>query len=282
MNCFFDTCTEAINFAIETKSFGAFFSQEKNQNQNVHIHECCEIFLCLEGGKTFLIDGTVYDIEDGDLFIINPFEAHKVVPFDQGKFSRYILHIHPSFLYSASFGDVNLSDCFYSSGKITKISLTNEEKENFISFFEELKLSRSYGDETYKKLRVAEILLEINRLFSIHNQNAPAKSSHKTIQLAVDYINKNFDSPINLETVAKNAFISPTQLSRLFKQYCGTTVAKYIVSKRITEAKKLLFEGKSVTEAALSSGFFDSSYYTKMFKRYMDCTPREYIKSKKA
>lgn len=176
MNCFFDTCTEAINFAIETKSFGAFFSQEKNQNQNVHIHECCEIFLCLEGGRTFLIDGTVYDIEDGDLFIINQFEAHKVVPLDQGKFSRYILHVHPSFLYSASFGDVNLSDCFYSSGKITKISLTNEEKANFVSFFEELKVSRSYGDETYKKLRVAEILLEINRLFSMHNQNAPAKS----------------------------------------------------------------------------------------------------------
>jgi len=276
MRCFFDTCTEAIDFAMDTKGFGAFFSEEKNQNQEVHVHECCEIFLCLEGGRSFLIDDMVYDINDGDLFIINQFEAHKVVPSDHYKFSRYILHIHPSFLYSNSFGDINLADCFYSSQKITKLSLADEEKEKLLSFFKALGNSYSYGDEIHKKIHVTEILLEINRLFSEHSKNSSIKFSHRTIQFAVDYINNNFASPINIETIAKNCFVSPTQLSRLFNRYCGTTVTKYIISKRITEAKKLLSSGKSVTETAFMCGFNDYANFIRTFKKAVGIPPGKY------
>lgn len=53
----------------------------------------------------------------------------------------------------------------------------------------------------------------------------------------------------------------------------------YIIDLRVRKSIELLEEGTLVTEAALSSGFFDSSYYTKMFKRYMNCTPREYVKN---
>ena len=276
MKCFFDACTDAVKFATETKSFGVFFSEEKNQFEKVHIHECCEIFLCLKGGSSFLIDDRIYDISDGDLFIINQFEAHKVVSNNPDKFLRYILHVHPSFLYANSFGDVNLADCFYSPEKVTKISLTTEERQKLTSLFSALKNDYSYGDEMYKKLRATEILLEINRLFSIHSESNSNKFSHKAIQLAIDYINKNYFNPINLETVAKNTFISPTQLSRLFNRYCGTTVTKYIVSKRITEAKKLLCDGKSVTETAFACGFNDYANFIRTFKNAVGISPGKY------
>ena len=266
MKCFFKTCTDAIDYAINTNSFGAFYSDKKNQNPNVHIHECCEVFLCLGGGRSFLIDNKVYDINDGDLFIMNQFEAHKVVPSDKDEFSRYILHIHPSFLYTNSTEDINLADCFYSSEKIAKISLTKDELENMLSFFVALSEEHTYADEMYKKLRVIEILLEINKLFLTHTRTTPYKFSHKSIQLSIDYINNNFSSPITLENIAKNAFVSPTQLSRLFRRYCGTTVAKYITGKRIAEAKKLLLSGKTVTETAFMCGFND---YATFFRNYI-------------
>ncbi len=276
MKCFFKTCTEAIDYAINTKSFGAFYSDEKNQNPNVHIHECCEVFFCLCGGRSFLIDDKVYDINDGDLFIMNQFEAHKVVPSNDGEFSRYILHIHPSFLYSNSSGEVNLADCFYSAEKTAKISLTETEKEKLLSFFTALEQEHSYGDEVYKKLRVTEILLELNRLFFTHTKNTTSKFSHKTIQIAIDYINKNYSSPITLESIAKSSYISPTQLSRLFKQYCGTTVAKYIIGKRIAEAKKMLSSGKSVTETAYMCGFGDYANFIRTFKKAVGVPPGKY------
>ena len=276
MKCFFETCSDAANYTMEEKSFGVFYSEKRNPNPLVHIHECCEVFFCLEGGRSFLIDDKVYDISDGDLFIINQFEAHKVVPSDKNNFTRYILHIHPSFIYSNSYGDINLADCFYSSHKITKISLAEEEREKIKSYFDALAVEHSYGDELYKRIGVTEILLEINKLFTEHTENTSSNFSHKTIQLAVDYINKNFASPINIEDVAQKSFVSPTQLSRLFKRYCGTTVIKYISSKRITEAKKLLAGGKSVTETAFMCGFNDYANFIRTFKNAVGVPPGKY------
>jgi len=276
MKCFFDTCTDAVNYTNETKSFGVFFSNTKNQSQNVHIHDCCEIFLCISGGKNFLIDDKVYTINDGDLFVINQFEAHKVVPDTQNDFVRYVLHIHPEFLYSNSLGEANLSACFYSSDKITKTSLSMEEISKLTELFESLKNSSPYGDELYKRIRIIEILLETSKFFSTHQIITQKIANHKTIQLAIDYINNNYSSSLDLETVAKNSFISATQLSRLFNQYCGTTVTKYITSKRITEAKKHLSEGENVTDTAFLCGFNDYAHFIRTFKKIVGVPPGKY------
>lgn len=276
MNCFFKTCTEAVNHTNETKSFGVFFSKTKNQSQNVHIHDCCEIFLCIRGGKNFLIDDKVYNISDGDLFVINQFEAHKVVPDVQNEFARYVLHVHPNFLYSNSFGEANLSECFYSPTKTNKTSLSTDETARLIELFESLKNPSPYGDELYKKIRIIEILLETSKFFSTHQDSFSKNTNHKTVQLAIDYINSNYSSPLNLETVAKSAYISPTQLSRLFNHYCGTTVTKYITSKRITEAKKHLLEGKSVTDTAFLCGFNDYANFIRTFKKAVGIPPGKY------
>lgn len=276
MKCYFDTCSEAIENASETKSFGFFYSDSKNQNQEVHVHECCELFFCIAGGNSFLIDDKVYDISDGDIFIINQFEAHKVVPDKREHFSRYVMHIHPSFLYENSFGNVNLADCFYASGKVAKMSLSETEVRKMKDLFEAIRVDYDFGDEMYKKLRAVEILLETSRLFATHRDSLSGEFSHKTVQLAIDYINRCYSSELTLDAVAKSAFVSPNQLSRLFNRYCGTTVNKYIISKRITEAKKLLAGGHSVTETAFMCGFNDYANFIRAFKKAVGVPPGKY------
>ena len=276
MKCVFGKCTEAVEYTTLTKRFGVYASEIKNPNLEVHVHECCEIFLCIKGGKSFLIDNQLYNISDGDLFVINQFEAHKVVADDSDKFVRYILHVHPSFLYANSYGNVNLTDIFYSSDKITKVSLSEEDVKKLTDLFSKLDCDYPYGDDMYKKLRACEILLETARLFSTHITKAQDGFSHKTVQLAIDYINSNYAYNLTAEDVAANAFISPTQLSRLFNRYCGTTVTKYIVSKRITEAKKLLLSGNSVTDTAFMCGFNDYANFIRTFKKAVGVPPGKY------
>jgi len=76
--------------------------------------------------------------------------------------------------------------------------------------------------------------------------------------------------------VARSAYLSVNQLCRLFSKYCGTTVAKYIVSKRISEAKKLLASGHSVSETASMCGFGDYSAFMRVFKKNVGMTPGKY------
>lgn len=63
MKCFFDSCSHAVEYATDTRSFGMYYSEMQEPNSEIHIHECCELLLCLKGGKSFLIDNNMYEAE---------------------------------------------------------------------------------------------------------------------------------------------------------------------------------------------------------------------------
>ena len=136
-----------------------------------------------------------------------------------------------------------------------------------------------YGDDVIKRGIMTEILVDINR--AIHEREGVDSHSHSNtaVDLAMDYINKNYGDPITLDSVAKSAYLSVNQLCRLFSEHCGTTVAKYITSKRITEAKKMLAAGRSVTETAMICGFGDYSGFIRVFKKNVGVTPGKYKSS---
>ena len=75
MQVVFSKCSQAIERAKTDKSYGCFYSESSDADRNIHLHECCEILFCLSGGKTFFIGERIYEVEDGDIFVLNPFEA---------------------------------------------------------------------------------------------------------------------------------------------------------------------------------------------------------------
>ena len=279
MKCFFNSCASAIEHAITNKSYGLYYSETAKSNQDIHVHDCCEIFLCLSNGNHFLIDGKVYTANENDLFIMNHLQAHKVAPKDFNDFIRYSFHVSPNFINAYSTNGVNLSACFY--GELDKITLSESEKDNLISLFKKLKNSRDYGDEIYKNLTAVEILLFVNELINVHNSLPTAKSSHPSLVRAIDFINENYHKNLNLSIIAQNSYVSVNQLCTLFQTYLSTTVIKYLTSKRITNAKKLLLDGKSVTETAFSCGFNDYANFIRTFKQAVGISPGKYAKKER-
>ncbi len=277
MKCKFETCTEAVLYADRTKTFGFNYSDVQNPDQNIHIHNSCEVLFCIQGGQNFLINDKVYNVEDGDLFVINQFEAHKINSSPENKFCRYIMQVHPEFLYAHSTPQTDLSHCFYKRGVgvFNKISLSNEEKNKFLEYMNSLEETAPFGDDIIKTMIAVKVLLLINTAFS-HHTTQGKQTGVNTIKIAIDYINENFSEPLSLETIAKNSYVSVNQLCRLFNKYCGTTVAKYITSRRITEAKKMLASGKNVTDTAILCGFEDYANFIRVFKKHVGVTPGKY------
>lgn len=277
MSYMFDHCYEAVEHASKNKSFAFNYSDVQNPDQDIHIHDTCEVLFCLEGGQNFLINDRVYEVEDGDLFVINQFEAHKITSDPGKKFRRYIMQVHPEYLYSNSTAKTDLSGCFYMRGKdiTNKIRLSENQQKELISYLRSLENENTFGDDIIKNITALNILILINGAFSVHT-DADKSSGTGTIKNAIEYINKNFSQHLSLETIAENSYVSVNQLCRLFNKYCGTTVAKYIASRRITEAKKLLSSGKSVTDTALLCGFEDYANFIRVFKKHVGVTPGKY------
>ncbi|MBD1578068.1 helix-turn-helix transcriptional regulator [Vibrio sp. S11_S32] len=56
----------------------------------------------------------------------------------------------------------------------------------------------------------------------------------------------------------------------------GISANKFINALRISKAKKLLSERRSITEIAFFVGFNDSNYFSTKFKSATGYTPRDY------
>ena len=282
MKVCFKKCYEAIEYCVDNKSYGLFYSENHDNDTSIHVHECCEVLLCLSGGKSFFINDRIYEVNSGDIFIINQFESHKIISDTDKTFRRFVFQVHPAFLYSNSTENTDLSKCFYIRNDNTshKITLTDPEMELITRNF--LSLSRDYefGDDVLKNIAVIHILTYLNKYFKQNNKEFKyiPSNENKVIEHSITYIVENLSSELTLEKIANHSYISVNQLCRLFKKYLGTTIIKYITSKRITEAKKLLNKGNNVSDVALACGFSDYSNFIRTFKNIVGVPPGKYAK----
>lgn len=97
------------------------------------------------------------------------------------------------------------------------------------------------------------------------------------IKPQVEYIRQNFGScDITNSKLASMTNISEIYFRKLFVKSMGTSPHEYICSMRIEQAKKLLLEGKSVSEAALLCGFSNLYYFSASFKKKVGMSPSTY------
>lgn len=272
----------ALENAISTHTYGVHYSETPENASEIHVHDCCEVILFLSGGSKVFIDGKLYDAKNGDLFLINQFEAHKVITASNGMFARFSILIHPDFLAKNSTEQTDLSRCFFERKTAFPHRISLNDREIFELERRLLLFRRNlgYGDDVAKNATINQILVFVNRFFQ---KRTPLESipepKNKPILRAVNYINEHFSEDLSLECLAKKTFVSVNQLCKLFKLHFGTSVSKYIAAKRIVEAKKMLLQKKSVAETAPLCGFSDYANFIRVFKKLVGISPGKYGKS---
>lgn len=105
-----------------------------------------------------------------------------------------------------------------------------------------------------------------------------ADPQETTINRAISYIRENYPSQeLSLKAIATHCHISPSYLSRIFKQKKGYTITEQINRIRIEEARRLLQRTDlTVSETAKKVGFGDRSYFCKVFKKQIGLSPSDY------
>ena len=100
--------------------------------------------------------------------------------------------------------------------------------------------------------------------------------------MILNYVNENYRDPsLTLCKVADIFSYSEKYVSSLFKKHMEMGFNRYINSRRINYALRLIDKGeKSVKEISLSCGFCDALYFSKVFKKVTGTTPTEMIKKK--
>jgi AraC-like DNA-binding protein len=102
----------------------------------------------------------------------------------------------------------------------------------------------------------------------------------KRVIQAKYFIDKNFDQPITLDTVSKEACISKFYLIRSFKKLYGVTPYQHLTFLRIKKAKELLQTNLSITTVCYHLGFDSPTSFSGLFKKIAGKTPAEFQRSK--
>lgn len=276
----FNSCEEAIRQCMEKQHFAFVHLYSGEENRDMHIHDCNEIYYSISGGRQFLIDNRFYDIFPGDTFFINQYESHHLTRTDSQIHERIIFFIHPGFLKAQCTDATNLDACFHDRPPLAnhKISLNTEEQKKLLFYVDKLSHIRGYGSDILEKAAFEELMVFFNRLFC-KNQITDTEMQLKgnaQVDAILSYINQHMGEPLSLEQLSAHFYLSSSYLCRAFKSSTGTTINKYITARRITHAKELLAEGCSVSEASIKCGFNDYSSFFKAFTKAANISPKKY------
>ena len=245
-----------------------------NENFRLHEHDSYEILFFLEGDSKFVIEGKEYFLESGDVIIVRKHEMHRVYHNSDASYHRIVLMVNPEFFINHNCPD------YETQFLKAQMGIANRIKSDYVrscglydAFMRLKKYSYDYEktEEPVLDALVMMILYLINQVG--HFSSSDGRDSH--VEQVISYINNHYTEDIDLETLAGKFFISPNYLCRIFRKATGLTVHDYIRRKRLSKVREFRSNGKSISEAAMLSGFSDYSSFYRTYKKMMGCSPKE-------
>ncbi|MCJ8012653.1 response regulator [Paenibacillus sp. KQZ6P-2] len=109
------------------------------------------------------------------------------------------------------------------------------------------------------------------------NVERPQELLRRVIEDVVRIIDREYSSELTLESIARQVYLSPGYLSRLFKKYKGKSIIKHITSIRLERAGELLLTtNKKITDIGKEVGYPNFAYFSSLFKNCYGKTPSQY------
>ena len=252
---------------------------EKSSNDNfyLHSHNEYEIYMFLEGNSNCIVEDKTYPLVSGDMLIIRKNEMHKVYHNKKTAYKRFILMVSGEFFekYACKeYENVFTDNTFDESNKI------NAEIVKSSGLYDAIQRFKNYTSDCKKQHTpvavgiITEILYLINNISSFE---PPAKGS-KLIKNVISYINSNIKKDLSLERLSSEFFVSKYHLCHSFKKATGLTIKEYVNTKRLAKANEAINEGKTITEAALLSGFKDYSSFYRCYIKNNSASPSKSIR----
>lgn len=248
-----------------------------------HWHPYYEIYLLLEGKRTYFIKDAAHPVEAGDLILIGRHELHKSIQSGTEPHARLVMHFDEPMLQALPEPDAELLRTpFALRTPLVRLPAEGQRivRGHAARIVQELR-SRAPGCDLYLRHALTDMLLLCARHVADHPQAAaeppPATPMHGKVSDIVRYLNEHYATPVHIHELAARFYISPYYLSRIFKEVTGFTIIDYVNLTRLKEAQRLLRDTPlKITDIAGQVGFGNFSHFGKMFKAVTRMSARDY------
>ena len=238
-----------------------------------HTHDICEIIFLVTGNVSGVIGAKTYNLDSNNLIIFRSPDIHRIKINSDTVYERYnILFDEKQFangIFSKISKNINVID--FSQNKI------------FIDLFKKMDFyTQHFSGDDLKKLVYNLVEEIVFNMFLAKNKSLAPESddTNPLINKAIEYIETNFRSPITVEDISRHLFISKRYLHYLFLEHFNLSPKKYINSKRMTLAYKLIKAGEKPYNIYQACGFSDYATFYRNFKIQFGHAPSKEIINK--
>ena len=240
-----------------------FFKHEISHNlskdaYSMHSHNTYELLYFVSGDATHVIEDRKYKLKRGDLVLIRPSKYHFIKIDSACDYERYDILFSPK---TKNIDCLSLIENLPEIINLEEYPMATEIIKKTDFYF------KHFGGEDFEKI-LTGLLTELFYLLSVtpatENTDEPTVTS-PTLSLALSYINDNITTLSGVDEVARSCFVTESYLFRLFKNELHQTPAKYIASKRLLLAERLILDGEKPTVVYERCGFAD---YTTFYRNY--------------
>ena len=258
---------------------------------DLHYHnEYIEILYAEKGAFSIMLNGVVYEISTGSVFIINSGESHATRSHqpDDPEAALMCLRFMPEILYSAKQNilefEYNIPQIFDFLGNKRYLSPDVVANSCLPSEFNYLKQEEKLRDFGYAlnarsaTIRIFAWIIRYWRQISTLDTSQMKPSTTQILQQMKTYVEENYQTA-TLRSASNALNLSYSYFSRLFNSYMDMSFSDYVNLTRINHSLNALTNSdRSITEIAMEVGFSSSSHYIQTFRKLKNISPYQFRK----
>ncbi|MBP2079065.1 helix-turn-helix transcriptional regulator [Oceanobacillus polygoni] len=259
-----------------------------NEPFDYHAHEEYEIYFFHSGTCRYLIHNQIYDLEPGDILIMDGMTLHKPNVHPNSEYIRSAVHFSPKWVKSVleELGAMYLLEAFQRLHHCLIRTKENEESKAIEKLIQQLsELSQvtnrhELHQETELKVLLLQVLISVYNLGQKDSKKLIDKKSEKAehVENVLKYIQAHYMEKLTVGSIAEALNLSKSYVSHLFREMTGFTVMEYVMASRLTQVKYLLEmePKKSIKDIAIESGFESASHFSRYFREHVGMTAGEF------
>lgn len=258
---------------------------------DLHVHEFVEMVFVVEGSGEHLFQDIRYGIHEGDIFIINPGEAHgyslkageelvvinclfemSLIPMTllmelRAMWSMDFYYVQPFLDEKARFHH--------------KLNLRGSDAAAVTAVLKDLMQELHQQREGYRlliQIKMVQLFVLLSRFYQErHIFGDNLSTGEILVQRVCGYIERHANVKLSLTFLGSLFHISQRQLNRYFNRYVGCSPIEYIHKTRIEKAKRMLADtDETIAVISEAVGYEDASFFSKLFTRKTGFSPGNY------
>ncbi|MDI9521360.1 MAG: AraC family transcriptional regulator [Bacillota bacterium] len=220
-----------------------------------------DLAFIISGKGEYIVDDVPYPVTGGDLIYIKPgsfreASANASQPMQVYAFNMHLLgaDFEPTFLPLPTLSKLDYDP---------KINHLLERIKQYFAL-----------RESICKMQTTALLMEIFTQVLMNVGLIQGSGSDPRVHAAAAYVMENISRHISAAEIGKAVGVHPGYLNKLTMKHTGKTVSRFITSIRVNLAEDaIVYEGISVSQAAIRFGFSDIYHFSKVFKKYKGYPP---------